>query len=38
MTFNERHKKLKEQLSQICEEQNLTQDEKKKKFMKLLKE
>jgi len=38
MPFNEKHKKIREGLSKICEEQGLNLDEKKKKFMKLLKE
>lgn len=38
MPFNEKHKKMKDALSQICEEQGLTPEDKKKKFMRILKE
>jgi hypothetical protein len=36
--FNEKHKKIREGLTKVCEEQGGTLEDKKKKFMKFLKD
>lgn len=38
MPFNEKHKKIREQLTKLCEDHSLSQEDKKKKLMQALRE